>query len=188
MFCTAPVLAQDVLCPEPSNIATTAPADLAQVQSDIDRLALCVERAKLLSELDKSIDDREKDSKSNSMLDALQPLTPQASDVSRVMQQQNLGIAPVPVAQPFTQDTAQDEEPAAEEAVPEWKIRRIWGARGNTKAQLVKDNGIVATVVKNDVLPDGYVVVELSTIGVTVRKKGKSKELEWSVAQTEEQQ
>lgn len=185
MLCAGFAQAQDVLCPEPANIATTAPADLAQVQSDIDRLTLCVERAKLLSELDKTIDDREKDNK-NDLLDPLQPIMPQAAEVSRVMQQQNMGIAPVPMAQPFDGNAAEDNTQDADTG-NEWKIRRIWGAKGNTKAQLVKGGGIVATVVKNDILPDGFVIVELSTIGVTIRKDGKAHELGWSIADAEEQ-
>lgn len=185
------VNAQDILCPEPSSIATTAPADLAQVQGDIDRLTLCVKRAQLLSTLDKAIEEREKakdnvNNQQGGMLDTLKPISPSAKDVSSVMDKQKIEVRNMPKDSPLEAMGTSNNETSSDK-IQDWKIRRIWGAKGKTKAQLVQDNGVVATVVKDDILPDGYVVVALSTVGVTIRKDGKSKDLSWDVADKEKE-
>ena len=53
IFFSAHVLAQEIPdpCPMPEQLAKESPPDMATVQSDIDILKLCVERANLLKEL-----------------------------------------------------------------------------------------------------------------------------------------
>ena len=155
----------DTLCPDPQVEASVVPSDLARVQEDIDRLSLCVERTKLLQELNKLSNE--------SSQKTLQPISANTIDPSflRPVTVDNLanavGNKPAITEKPF-------------EPVADWVIRRVWGQGGQLQAQLVSADGVLATVKTGEALLDGSTVVEISVRGVTLKKKnGKEEQLGW---------
>jgi hypothetical protein len=192
--------AADDLCPQDSATIKNAPGDVAGVQADIDRLNLCVERAKLLKQLD-DISKQRADTL-NKIKDPVGSALSGGNMAGGVS-----GIAPLPInALPdlpaiktpvdikpgetrihgSTISPFGDEIKAATEAPkkPSWKIRKIWGQAGGVagatmQAQLNDGNGNLLNVTKGDPLPDGSVVDSVSVKGVTLSQKGKIDTLSW---------
>lgn len=49
----------DPLCPEPKISSRQSPSDLANIQSDIERFTLCIERAELLNRLNRLVEEND---------------------------------------------------------------------------------------------------------------------------------
>ncbi len=155
----------DTLCPDPQVESSVVPSDLARVQEDIDRLSLCVERTKLLQELN---------TLSTEASNTVQPLSADTIDPSflKPLTASSLSNMTTDVAPKI------DEKPF--ETAPDWVIRRVWGQGGKLQAQLVSDEGVLATVKTGETLIDGSQVAEISVRGVTLTKKnGDEEQLAW---------
>lgn len=185
----------DILCPDVEAAKKETPSDVAGVQADIDRLNLCVERARLLKQLDDIAKQR---------TDTLNKVSG-GGDMSG----SGLGIIPtlpvsalpsLPDAKPkaggvtIKQSAANPLDAgggaaAAEPETTSWKIRKIWGQAGGVsgatmRAQLSNGKGGLLNVVKGDPLPDGQVVESVSIKGVTLSRSsskgsGKINDLSW---------
>jgi hypothetical protein len=171
----------DMLCPDTTKLKDLSIGDVTDLQFDIDRLNLCLQRAKLLEELDKTVKEREQIRQ--------QPLGATGKNGANAMGAAGpfSGAIPVIPSMPSlpSEVKAMQQAPAAPLAVVEtpvlnrdWKIQRIWGQGSGMQAQLAQGDTI-ANVKLNDVLPNGEKIVELSARGV-VLDDGKSKHsLSW---------
>jgi hypothetical protein len=190
------VYAADDLCPEVDDAKRSTPNDVAGVQSDIDRLNLCVERAKLLKQLDDIAKQR---------ADTLAKIT--GAGLGSFPGVSGVGMPPLPAGSlpplPTTLDTSplkpgekrinaaqgaplNGTETASVAVAPSdtWKIRKIWGQAGGVagatmKAQISNGSGSLLNVIKGDPLPDGKVVEAVSIKGVTLSQNGKIIDLSW---------
>lgn len=191
-----PAQPDDELCPDVETSKKDRPADVAGVQADIERLNLCVERAKLLKELD-DIAQQRSDTLNKvanpgfsggmglgvNVIPTLPvnslPSLPQAKSSAQIKVKEAAGnpleaggIAMTPASGPAS-----------------WKIRKIWGQAGGVggasmRAQLSDGQGTLLNVVKGDPLPDGQVVESVSIRGVTISQStskgsGKINDLSW---------
>lgn len=177
----------DTLCPTMDEIKNKAPGSLVDIQADIDRLTLCIERARLLEQLDGIGTAREK-----MLSDALEKAN--GGTALPLDQIPALGAAQLPgvpgidiknlkpgdvqidgaAADPFA---SVNPEAALKQA--EWHIRKIWGAGGAMRAQLTDTDGVLLNVSMGDPLPDGSKIESLSVKGVTISRNGKMSELTW---------
>lgn len=173
------------LCP---NVTKPSSADnnLNDVQADIDRLGLCVERAKLLQQLDELVTKRQalltgSDSSVNNL--ALPPLPLQNSE-------QTLKVSATPaldnktVANTLNRATPQSATTPTNLAAPTqitngWAIQRIWGQPPHIQAQLIGTDKTIATVNVGEPLTDGYAVESISARGVILSRAGKLINLDW---------
>jgi hypothetical protein len=205
-----PSFAADDMCPQDSTAVKNVPGDVGGVQADIDRLNLCVERAKLLKELDDIAKQRS---------DTLAKVKDPTGGMGNINMGGNLangvtGIPPLPMnafpelpavktpdlkpgevrinksdAKPFG-GSDDDGKSAAKKST--WKIQKIWGQAGGLDgatmhAQISDGNGNLMNVAKGDPLPDGSIVDSVSVKGVTLsgkNPKGISKvdDLSWDEA------
>jgi type IV pilus biogenesis protein PilP len=181
--------AEDDLCPDLESEKKTTPQDMAGVQADIDRLTLCVERARLLKQLDDISDQRlvvlervkNPQGASNSM--GIPALPVGSLPPVRGLNDLKAGVnALVPTANPLDNalNTAMESLTA-----PEWKVRKIWGQGASMRAQLSDGQGTLVNVVKGDPLPDGGLVDAVTVKGVTISENGKTKELSWEQASSD---
>jgi hypothetical protein len=189
---TATTTAPSDLCP---NATTSSSADnnLNDVQADIDRLGLCVERAKLLQQLDELVTKRQalltgSDSSVNNL--ALPPLPLQNGQLNKGQTLQinatpaldnktvantlnratpKLGNLPTPSMPPSSDTTTSNA----------WAIQRIWGQPPHIQAQLVGADKTIATVNVGEPLTDGYAVESISARGVILSRAGKLINLDW---------
>lgn len=193
--------AADELCPDMETGKRETPTDVAGVQADIERLNLCVERAKLLKQLDDVAQQRtETLNKVNnpgmdmggmgvnvipSLPTSSLPSLPDIRDTSSGKVQVKSAAA-----NPFENAASAVAPVAAGPSV--WKIRKIWGQAGGVsgavmRAQLSDGKGNLLNVVKGDPLPDGQVVESVSIRGVTLSQSsskgsGKINDLSWEEA------
>ena len=185
----------DDLCPDNAN--DMAVNDMTGLQFDIGRLNLCLQRAKLLEQIDQTVKKRElmrqeplgmplgSSGKAASLVAtgdvapfgtipalnaALPPLPKDESALPRMA-----SVTPKTIPQAVAATPA--ATPAADDV--NWKIQRIWGQGEGMQAQL-KRNGVIANVRKNDVLPTGEKVTDLSARGVTINSGAMHKALMWS--------
>ncbi len=196
---TARAADEAVLCPDVDVMKRTAPGDISGVQADIERLNLCVERARLLRQLDEVVVQRQK------TLEKL--VNPNAAPTGNITTGLGMpagvgGIPPLPVSSlpPLRGDNTPPKDlkpgevrvtgavgnafdaaaPAPQEATPEWQIRKIWGQGVGMRAQISdKASGTILNVVKGDPLPDGGTVETISVKGVAVSRNGKINDLSW---------
>lgn len=158
------VMAADRLCPDIEELRKATPDTMAGVQADIDRMKLCVERAKLLEQLDNiALKRQEILNKITKVDNALMPIP----------------ALPVSSLPPLRAVPSERRAAAPVVAAPSWKVRKIWGQGGDMRAQLADNQGGLLNVAKGDVLPDGAVVEVLSVRGVTVSQNGKTNDVEW---------
>ena len=179
----------DVLCPDIDVLKKAAPGDISGVQADIERLNLCVERAKLLKQLDDVVVARKK------MLDKItQP------DLSQNGLSANVGSGNIPPLPISSLPPLQGDRPPtalkpgttritnavgnafdnAASRVPEWQVRKIWGQGPGTHAQIIDSaTQTILNVVKGDPLPDGAVIETISVKGVAISRNGKISDLSW---------
>lgn len=164
-FMGVPISYSDTLCPDPQIESSVVPSDLARVQEDIDRLSLCVERTKLLQDLNKL---------SNESKTGVQPLGVGAIDTSL--------LQPV-TAKTLNKNSSKNKALKQQkpfEAKSSWEIRRVWGQGGKLQAQLISSDGVLVTAKIGESLTDGSTVKEISVRGVKVtRKNGREDTLGW---------
>lgn len=183
---------QQVLCPDVDIMKKAPPGDISGVQADIERLNLCVERAKLLQQLDAVIISRKKELEKMTKPDNAMPTGGITTGLSA-------GIPALPVGSlpPLKDDappvprnlkagevrvtgTAGSAFEKAAKAVPEWQIRKIWGQGVGMHAQIVDNGtGTILNIVKGDPLPDGAVVETISVKGVAISRNGNINDLSW---------
>jgi hypothetical protein len=193
-----PVMAADDLCPQDSAAVKNVPGDVAGVQADIDRLNLCVERAKLLKQMDdiakqrsevlhKMTDPASSTSGTGSSMGSAFggglgaiPTLPMGAlpDLPAVKATGDVHIHKAGSMAPGEQDEL--EAGSSKSSAPKtavWKIRKIWGQAGGVDgatmhAQLSDGNGTLLNVVKGDPLPDGNIIDAVSVKGVDLNEKG----------------
>ncbi len=177
LLCYAPLVwAEDRLCPDVDTLREQAPDTMSGVQADIDRMRLCVERAKLLKQLDELAKQRQ---------DILRKTVKPDNSSSANPPNMLVPIPALPAAALPTLERAAEKEPSAAPIAPAaaptpaWAVRKIWGQNDVMHAQLSDGDGGLLNVVQGDVLPDGAMVQNLSARGVSVLQAGKSKELPW---------
>ncbi len=174
-FLTTVTARADNLCPDTTKLAELSVANPGDLQFDIDRLGLCLQRAKLLEQLDESVKKRE--------VIRLQPLG--ATSTLTVNNANGYPAIPsmpslpdLPKAQPAN-NAVRARSPAITSADNgDWKIQRIWGQGADMQAQLAKGETI-ANVKINDILPDGDKIIELSARGVTLENGKTHHALSW---------
>lgn len=195
-------VAEDPLCPDVASEKANGPSSVAGVQADIERLNLCVERAKLLKQLDDIAVERDT---------MLKKITDPALAISSGMTGIGTGLGAVPAmpgsalpplptditglqqggAKGGTHVTGPGGAPlgnapgAATSPVirtPEWKVRKIWGQGDMMRAQLSDGGNALLNVLKGDTLPDGKIVAGVSIKGVAVSQNGKTIDLPWDDA------
>lgn len=182
-------VANDDLCPDVDSAKQAAPRNSDGMQASIERLNLCVERARLLKQLDDIAKQREDvlnkianpgvDANSLSGIPSLSgsALPPLPTDVS--------GLKPGDVkitgaaGNPFESGNVSASAPVIKRA--SWKVRKIWG-QGDTMRAQISDGATLLNVVRGDVMPDDGVVESVSVRGVAVSYKGKVSELPWDDA------
>jgi hypothetical protein len=179
----------DTLCPTMDEVKNKTPGTLADIQDDIDRLTLCIERARLLEQLDGIGTAREK-MLTESLEKAAGPggLSIPIDQIPALTAGQLPGVPGIDIKNLKPGDIQVDGAAAdpfasvAAEAVKkeaEWQVRKIWGQGGTMRAQLTQGDGVLVNVTSGDPLPDGTKIDTLSVKGVTVSRNGKVSELTW---------
>ncbi len=144
-------------CPVPKVALSQTPADLARVQADIDRYALCVERAQLLQRLNDLAAENNK----------------HLPGYTSVMNPGfTLDTASIAVKKDIFDTEESEKEPA------KWQVLEIYGPLDRLQARIIK-SGIVYQVVTGDRLSDGKTVAEISPFQVTVMENGSRNTLDW---------
>lgn len=168
------------LCPQPLTALNDVPATEEQLQADIDRYTLCVNRAQLLLELE-SLQAETTQGRIDAMalptagggVAVPAPLTPdQANEL--------LNADAPPVTSTNTDGLGMNSPAAQEPTSPEIIVTDIKGTGGQLVATLRAPNGDVDTGKEGDTLIDGSTITSISTTQVMVRTKdGKTERLEW---------
>lgn len=206
LLTVSPVIAHaaDELCPDVADAKSKSPGSVAGVQEDIDRLTLCVERAKLLKQLDDLAVQRD---------DMLTKITDPALSLSGgiavpstipgmsgtslpALPTDKSGLSPAGAKPGDMRITGAAGNPLANAApapmltsTGSWKVRKIWGQPGGLggavmRAQLTDGQGTLLNVVNGDTLPGGGIVESVSIKGVAVSQNGKTKDLSWDDSQS----
>ena len=166
--------AADNLCPDTASRKELAVNDMADVQFDIDRLGLCLQRARLLQQIDETVKKREQIRQ--------QPLVATGNVFNTGLG----GLPSMPAIPPLSADKIAAALPggnampkmAAPVPLGEWKIQRIWGQGNTMQAQLVRDD-VIANVKVGDILPSGERIAELSVRGVMMEHGKTRTSLGW---------
>lgn len=168
---TSGIAVADDLCPDVETEMGNAPVTLAEVQNDIDRYQLCLERTKILTKLDEmALELEELGRPEEGSLPNFGAAMGQAGNIAAVpMPQLPLGT------------------PAVQEPESDWRVRRIWGTMSGLKAQLVDDEGVLETVSQGDTLSSGETVTKLSARSISLTKDGKTNVVPWGTSSTEAQ-
>lgn len=192
LLCASPLRAAEDLCPDVEKARAATPGDMAGVQADIERLSLCVERARLLKQLDDIAVQRQKmldDTKNPGATvtgnisvnpDAIPPLPVSALPPLKNDAPLKSGETRVKNAASSPLDGIGDTVKSL--AAPSWNVRKIWGQGAGMRAQLSDGRGTLVNIVKGDPLPDGAIVETISVKGVAVSQGGKVKDLSWEQA------
>lgn len=192
---SAPAVANDDLCPDVDAAKQQGPRDSSDMQASIERLNLCVERARLLKQLDDLARQRDEilrnvtntsigvDANSltgvPSLPSAALPSLPtdvtglQSGDVRVTGAASN----PLDGAGAAARNAAQASSPVVKKSA--WKVRKIWGQGSSMRAQITDGSGALLNVQRGDVMPDDSVVESVSVKGVAISHKGKVSDLPW---------
>lgn len=154
------------LCPEPTQSLQNVPASPAEIQADIDRFALCLDRAELLLKIE------ETQNRSDEL------------SVSAGLSGLGLPIAPQPLTQEQAASLLESGEQSTAEALPpanlpDYTIAAITGVGGDLTAQLNTPDGDIQTVRQGDQLEDGSTVSSVTASQVAARKDGDARLLQW---------
>lgn len=166
----------DELCPDiTKGESALTVSDMAGLQFDIGRLNLCVQRARLLQQIDEIVKKREQI--------RMEPLAAPSlgGALSGVIPPMAAPMPPLPSDKAVARAVKDNNDPEpAMIAIPQgdWKIQRIWGQGQVMQAQLVKGD-VIANVKRGDTLPGGDKVVELSGKGVVLENKKGQHILSW---------
>lgn len=159
------------LCPEPMDALSQVPGQLEELQADIDRYTLCLNRAELLMKLeDLKNQNREKQMAGPGGPGTLPSLSPPPLNTAQT--QELLGA----------DATAEDAPPPAAAPVPQdgYTIKEVRGAGNALTARLVTPSGTVEQVQQGDRLDDGSEVTSVSATQVIITKDGKTDRLSWA--------
>lgn len=152
------------LCPEPSMALTEVPSEMDELQADIDRYTLCLNRAELLLKLD----DLKNQNRNAAPVDAMSlPLSPApltGQQAAELMGAPGTEMSPTAMT-PLVQS--------------DYGIRDIRGVGGMLMARLQSPSGEYEQVQIGDRLADGSEVTAITTSQVTIRRDGSVKRLEW---------
>ncbi len=165
------------LCPQPTEALNAVPANIDQLQADIDRFTLCLNRAELLLKLEDLKNQNKTDMASANGMDL--PIEP--TPLTDQQTGQLLGADPsgVPAA-PTSVLSTPNALPAKEEAPKDaYVIREVRGLSGVLVARLQSTDGNYEQVKIGDKLADGSEVTAITTTQVTVQKGGTVKRLGW---------
>lgn len=162
------------LCPEPMDALNQVPGQLEELQADIDRYTLCLNRAELLMKLeDLKNQNREKEMGSQMGASGLPSLSPPP-------------LNPAQTAELLGADKAAVEAPGSVSIpaapVPQlgYTIKEIRGTGGSLTARLVTPAGTVEQVRVGDTLDDGSKVTSISSTQVIISKENKTDRLSWA--------
>ena len=163
----------DTLCPEPKISSRQSPSDLANIQSDIERFTLCIERAELLNRLNRLVEEN----------DELMGLT-FGGAVQAVTQPpaapRNAPTATTPLPDlGMAGSDLNGEEEVEDEKDYIWVIEEIYGISSDLKARLTNADSEIANVREGDVLSDGYRVEKIRGTTITLSKEGEALILNW---------
>jgi hypothetical protein len=167
----------DELCPDVTKgEASLTVSDMAGLQFDIGRLNLCVQRARLLQQIDEIVKKREQ-IRQEPM--ALSPISGSMGMIPPLA----APLPPLPSEQTMKQalqKTQASDLGVVSVKAPqgEWKIQRIWGQGQVMQAQLVKGD-VIANIKRGDTLPSGEKVAELSGKGVVLDNGKGQQTLNW---------
>lgn len=185
-------LANDDLCPDVDAAKQQAPRDSSDMQASIERLNLCVERARLLKQLDDLARQRDEILRNvtstsigvdaNSLTGV--PSLPSAALPSLPTDVTGLQSGDVRVTGAASNPLETAGRQAAQESSPVvrksgWKVRKIWGQGSSMRAQITDGSGALLNVQRGDVMPDDSVVESVSVKGVAISHKGKVSDLPW---------
>jgi len=182
-------------CPNLKGAVDNAPDDMAQVQEDIDRFTLCVQRGQLLERLNdtstKSIEGTDAAlglgngsggglGMGGALPTNMPPLPANAlggADVSPsaappASAGASTSSAPSSSSSASTDDTS--------DSASRWTIKEVFGSTVDMQARLLSPDGDEVKVKKGTKLPDSSVVISVSPDGVNIRGSKGVKALEWT--------
>jgi hypothetical protein len=167
----------DDLCPRPNVASKQTPDDLASVQSDIERFALCLKRAELLEQLNK-LSVKNTDSLLGINSPSSMPPMPNSASLAALppISANDLGLDDL--RDDYSRDQAQEVAVVEDTRTP-WLINDIYGIRNNLRARITSKEGEIANIRNGDTLSDGYKVTSISRSGVMLGGKGKV-DLQWA--------
>ncbi len=184
-----PVSAEDVMsdpCPIPEEKAGENPLDLADVQSDIDILKLCVERANLLKTLNNLVKDPKEDMAEQKLKTLNNKTKKLANDdlfeLPDFNEEETGNKLTDNIGTMVNEDGSMAEpvKPKKQAKPTEPTLVNIFG---NTKTGITADvkttDGLLKRVTVGDTIEKGIVVKEISTQGVVVLKEGNDLYLKW---------
>ncbi len=155
------------LCPEPQKALNEVPASAEQLQADIDRYTLCVNRAELLMKLETI--QRGPESMVNAMT------LPGAVTPPPLTAEQTSQLIDNPVG---VESVVRNDAPAAPQK-DVITVKDIRGVGGELMARVQDQDGNIATVGVGDKLTDGSEITAVSATQVTVVNGGKTSRLDW---------
>lgn len=171
------------LCPQPTAALNSVPANIDQLQADIDRFTLCLNRAELLLKLEDLKTQNTRDgatSTAGGMDLPIEPMPLNAQQAGQLLGADTQAAAP---AAPLdTGLTSPDSVVSKKEAPPEkdYVIREVRGLGGGLVARVQSPDGNYEQVKIGDKLADGATVTAINTTQVTVQTKdGAVKRLGW---------
>lgn len=186
-------------CPMPKELASESPPDMATVQSDIDILKLCVERANLLSELNdlvmetEGVDKDDKNAmpvtgkgggKSAPNFDSgnVQPVDAELFDLPEGQEKpENKSASTKKTISdiPDRSDQVEQEQQSKSKEKP-YRITNIFGnTSSGIIAELLDPEGGLVRAQEGDILDNGAVVTRISLRGVVIQKDGEENQLQW---------
>lgn len=180
-------------CPDPKAAMQNTPDSMVKIQEDIDRFALCVERAQLLDRLnsmvEKNIDTIDSVLIQPAPAPAILPtIGNMGGDDPSIGPEPVRSTTPSPIDEAALTQNGDDElsamgensdviDEAPEE--PVWLIREINGKSGLLQANLVNSSGSLARVKQGDILPDESRVIEITPVSIKVKKEQEIIDLQW---------
>jgi type IV pilus biogenesis protein PilP len=174
-------------CPEPRDALENTPNDLKNIQEDITRFTLCLQRAQLLNRLNdlakENLDTINStfDERVTGLIETMEPpqmpqiampappTMPSVSPVSDNDDQDNSAPSPMPMAQPM--------QPQVNVT---WMIREVTGRGGELVAILVDDQDNLTQVKRGETLPESEMIVEsISPTEVSLKYNDETVKLDW---------
>lgn len=175
VFSAQTVSAQEIPdpCPVPRALAQESPPDMASVQADIDILSLCVERARLLEQLNQLVKEMD-NSLPAQMPSGLNAFPPMRADDTLFELPKTVTPTPAPIEDIVVPDVEEIS------SGPDWVIRKIGGNQSDgIQAELKNADGTIVRAKKGDTLFDGASVKDVSIMGVSIVKNGQEIILGW---------